>query len=156
MGFYTVFLSVRLHQTCYEKNCRSSRIELIERVFIGSVIIFLFFRRRALMEVQALAALGTWMLTDRSLMMTIWFYFFWCMIKFISGYHEHIISYFTSWFENKQLYIQMELCDNSLSLNNYSRMATDVVLEIMYQVSSLCLLVNSSSFFSVHCVLIWS
>lgn len=88
------------------------------------------------MEVQALAALGTWMLADRSLMMTIWFYYFLCMINFISGYHENIVSYFTSWFENKQLYIQMELCDNSLSLNNYSRMATDVVLGIMYQVGS--------------------
>ncbi|CAN6482934.1 unnamed protein product [Victoria cruziana] len=47
-------------------------------------------RRRALMEVQALAAVG---------------------------FHRNIVGYYTSWFENDQLYIQMELCDHSLSLS---------------------------------------
>ncbi|CAN6482929.1 unnamed protein product [Victoria cruziana] len=47
-------------------------------------------RRRALMEVQALAAVG---------------------------FHRDIVGYYTSWFENDQLYIQMELCDHSLSLS---------------------------------------
>ncbi|KAJ0962798.1 hypothetical protein J5N97_027920 [Dioscorea zingiberensis] len=47
-------------------------------------------RMRGLMEVQALAALGS---------------------------HENIVGYYTSWFENDQLYIQMELCDQSLTVN---------------------------------------
>ncbi|KAL2945451.1 Wee1-like protein kinase, partial [Bienertia sinuspersici] len=46
-------------------------------------------RRKALMEVQALAALG---------------------------FHENIVAYHTSCFENEQLYIQMELCEYSLSI----------------------------------------
>ncbi|KAJ8623024.1 hypothetical protein MRB53_031553 [Persea americana] len=66
-------------------------------------------RRRALMEVQALAALGS---------------------------HENIVGYYTSWFENEQLYIQMELCDHSLSINKYSQLSTEgEVLEAMYQIA---------------------
>ncbi|PWA62508.1 WEE1-like kinase [Artemisia annua] len=66
-------------------------------------------RQKALMEVQALAALG---------------------------YHDNIVGYNTSWFENGQLYIQMELCDHSLSINRLSRpCAEDEVLEAMHQIA---------------------
>ncbi|KAL8513454.1 hypothetical protein ACS0TY_012785 [Phlomoides rotata] len=65
-------------------------------------------RRKALMEVQALAALG---------------------------YHENIVGYFSSWFENEQLYIQLELCDHSLSVNKLSKPFTErQALEAMYQI----------------------
>lgn len=67
-------------------------------------------RRKALMEVQALAALG---------------------------YHENIVGYYTSWFENEQLYIQMEICDHSLSVNKGSELlAEGQVLEVLYQVAN--------------------
>ncbi|CAK9175966.1 unnamed protein product [Ilex paraguariensis] len=66
-------------------------------------------RRKALMEVQALAALGS---------------------------HENIVSYYSSWFENEHLYIQMELCDHSLSINRFSKLSTEGgVLEAMHQVA---------------------
>ncbi|GFQ08376.1 wee1-like protein kinase [Phtheirospermum japonicum] len=66
-------------------------------------------RRKALMEVQALAALG---------------------------YHENIVSYYSSWFENVQLYIQLELCDHSLSINKLSKLLTEgEALEAMYQIA---------------------
>ncbi|KAG9450093.1 hypothetical protein H6P81_010058 [Aristolochia fimbriata] len=65
-------------------------------------------RRRALMEVQALAALGS---------------------------HENIVGYYSSWFENEQLYIQMELCDRSLSLHTNPPMSTEKVLAAMYQIA---------------------
>ncbi|KNA17261.1 hypothetical protein SOVF_081540 [Spinacia oleracea] len=66
-------------------------------------------RRKALMEVQALAALG---------------------------FHENIVAYNTSWFENEQLYIQMELCDYSLSSYNSSRLLTEEeVLAAFFQIS---------------------
>lgn len=66
-------------------------------------------RQKALMEVQALAALG---------------------------YHENIVGYNTSWFENEQLYIQMELCDHSLSINHSTRLCHEAeVLEAMHQVA---------------------
>ncbi|KAJ4969533.1 hypothetical protein NE237_016234 [Protea cynaroides] len=55
-------------------------------------------RRQALMEVQALAALG---------------------------FHENVVGYYTSWFENEQLYIQMELCDHSLSIRESSPLFTE-------------------------------
>ncbi|KAL0370589.1 UNVERIFIED_CONTAM: Wee1-like protein kinase [Sesamum angustifolium] len=55
-------------------------------------------RRKALMEVQALAALG---------------------------YHENIVGYYSSWFENEQLYIQLELCDHSLSVNKLPKLLTE-------------------------------
>ncbi|GJS20516.1 thylakoid lumenal 16.5 kDa protein, chloroplastic, partial [Tanacetum coccineum] len=37
------------------------------------------------------------------------------------GYHDNIAGYNTSRFENERLYIQMELCDQSLSINHSSR-----------------------------------
>ncbi|KAL5839245.1 hypothetical protein ACOSQ4_011853 [Xanthoceras sorbifolium] len=64
-------------------------------------------RRKALMEVQALAALG---------------------------FHENVVGYYSSWFENEQLYIQMELCDHSLSINKISRLFTEgEVLKVLHQ-----------------------
>ncbi|CAI9105353.1 OLC1v1004259C1 [Oldenlandia corymbosa var. corymbosa] len=66
-------------------------------------------RRRALMEVQALAALGS---------------------------HQNIVGYYSSWFENEKLYIQMELCDHSLSISRYRRLLMETeVLEIMHQIA---------------------
>lgn len=59
------------------------------------------------MEVQALAALGS---------------------------HENVVGYYTSWFENEQLYIQMELCDRSLSTNKGHIPKGGEVLEVLYQV----------------------
>ncbi|WJX79737.1 Mitosis inhibitor protein kinase wee1 [Trifolium repens] len=67
-------------------------------------------RRKALMEVQALAALGS---------------------------HENIVGYYTSWLENEQLYIQMEICDHSLSVKKGSEfLAEGQVLEALYQVAN--------------------
>ena len=48
------------------------------------------------------------------------------------------MGYYTSWFENEQLYIQMEICDHSLSVNKGSELlAEGQVLEALYQVSFL-------------------
>ncbi|KAK7303841.1 hypothetical protein RJT34_14758 [Clitoria ternatea] len=67
-------------------------------------------RTKALMEVQALAALG---------------------------HHENIVGYYSSWFENEQLYIQMELCDHSLSLKKCSALVTEEqVLQALFQVAN--------------------
>nr|DAD33372.1 TPA_asm: hypothetical protein HUJ06_012223 [Nelumbo nucifera] len=69
-------------------------------------------KRQALMEVQALAALGS---------------------------HANIVNYYTSWFENEHLYIQMELCDCSLSIKESSPFFSEgEVLEIMYQICTDC------------------
>ncbi|KAK1406033.1 hypothetical protein QVD17_42229 [Tagetes erecta] len=66
-------------------------------------------RQKALMEVQALAAVG---------------------------YHENIVGYNTCWFENEQLYIQMELCDHNISINHSSRLVPEgQVLEAMHQMA---------------------
>ncbi|KAI7728870.1 hypothetical protein M8C21_029785 [Ambrosia artemisiifolia] len=66
-------------------------------------------RQKALMEVQALAALG---------------------------YHDNIVGYNTSWFENEQLYIQMELCDHNISINHSSKICPEGdVLEAMHQIA---------------------
>ncbi|KAL3849781.1 hypothetical protein ACJIZ3_011663 [Penstemon smallii] len=66
-------------------------------------------RRKALMEVQALAALGT---------------------------HENIVGYYSSWFENEQLYIQLELCDHSLSMNKPPKLSTEgEALKAMHQIA---------------------
>ncbi|CAN1197971.1 Wee1-like protein kinase [Linum perenne] len=66
-------------------------------------------RRKALMEVQALAALGC---------------------------HENIVGYYSSWFENEQLYIQMELCDCSLSIKNLQKRLTEAeVLSVLHQIA---------------------
>nr|QYW07155.1 wee1-like protein kinase [Dimocarpus longan] len=66
-------------------------------------------RRKALMEVQALAALG---------------------------FHENIVGYYSSWFEDEQFYIQMELCDHSLSINKVSKLFTEgEVLKALHQIA---------------------
>ncbi|KAK1292931.1 Wee1-like protein kinase [Acorus calamus] len=65
-------------------------------------------RRHALMEVQALSALGP---------------------------HENIVGYYNSWFENEQLYIQMELCDHSLSTKRSPRVPAGEALDTMYQIA---------------------
>lgn len=66
-------------------------------------------RRKALLEVQALAALGS---------------------------HENIVGYYSSWFENEQLYIQMELCDHSLSDKKASQFfAEGEVLKALHQIA---------------------
>ncbi|KAI3975248.1 hypothetical protein MKX01_033488 [Papaver californicum] len=66
-------------------------------------------RRQALMEVQALAAFG---------------------------YHKNVVGYYTAWFENEQLFIQMELCDGSLSIKRSSQLFTeDEALEVMHQIA---------------------
>ncbi|KAL0925049.1 hypothetical protein M5K25_003356 [Dendrobium thyrsiflorum] len=64
-------------------------------------------RKYALREVQALAALG---------------------------YHANIVGYHTSWFENDKLYIQMEICDHSLSKGQIPRSGD--VLEVLYQMAT--------------------
>ncbi|WVZ77970.1 hypothetical protein U9M48_025757 [Paspalum notatum var. saurae] len=64
-------------------------------------------RRQAVKEVQAMAALGS---------------------------HENIVRYFTSWFENEQLYIQMELCDCCLSTNQKQPLKCGEALELLYQI----------------------
>ncbi|KAL6888540.1 hypothetical protein ACP4OV_009566 [Aristida adscensionis] len=64
-------------------------------------------RRQAVKEVQALAALGS---------------------------HENIVGYFNSWFENEQLYIQMELCDRCLSINRNQALRCGEALELLYQI----------------------
>ncbi|KAF4384848.1 hypothetical protein G4B88_000244 [Cannabis sativa] len=66
-------------------------------------------RRKALMEVQCLGALGS---------------------------HENIVGYYSSWFENEQLYIQMELCDCSLSINGSHQLLSETeVLEAVHQIA---------------------
>ncbi|KAK9945619.1 hypothetical protein M0R45_011125 [Rubus argutus] len=66
-------------------------------------------RRKALMEVQCLAAIGS---------------------------HANIVGYYSSWFENEKLYIQTELCDHSLSVTNFSRPFTEgEVLVALYQIA---------------------
>ncbi|KAG2648361.1 hypothetical protein PVAP13_1NG033900, partial [Panicum virgatum] len=64
-------------------------------------------RRQAVKEVQAMAALGS---------------------------HENIVRYFTAWFENEQLYIQMELCDRCLSMNRNQPLKCGEALELLYQI----------------------
>ncbi|KAK6940951.1 Protein kinase domain, partial [Dillenia turbinata] len=67
-------------------------------------------RRKALMEIQALAALGS---------------------------HENIVGYYSSWFENEKLYTQMELCDCSLSIIKSSQTLSEgQVLEAMHQIAT--------------------
>ncbi|CAK8544314.1 unnamed protein product [Lathyrus sativus] len=67
-------------------------------------------RKKALMEVQALAALGS---------------------------HENIVGYYSSWFESEQLYIQMDICDHSLSKFKGSELLSEgQLLEVLYQVAN--------------------
>ncbi|KAH0866718.1 hypothetical protein HID58_083929 [Brassica napus] len=65
-------------------------------------------RRKAMMEVQALAALG---------------------------FHENVVGYYNSWFENEQLYIQLELCDHSLSKKSSLKISEREILVIMHQIA---------------------
>ncbi|KAG9155845.1 hypothetical protein Leryth_004086 [Lithospermum erythrorhizon] len=66
-------------------------------------------RRKALMEVQAMASLGS---------------------------HQNIVRYYTSWFEDDHLYIQMELCEHSLSMSQSSKSYTEEeVLEALHQIA---------------------
>ncbi|KAJ0236218.1 Wee1-like protein kinase [Hirschfeldia incana] len=65
-------------------------------------------RSKAMMEVQALAALG---------------------------FHENVVGYYNSWFENEQLYIQLELCDHSLSKKSSPRISEREILVIMHQIA---------------------
>jgi serine/threonine protein kinase len=52
------------------------------------------------------------------------------------GCHENIVGYYSSWFENEQLYIQMELCDCSLSVNRSSKSLTEgEALQVLFQVN---------------------
>lgn len=52
------------------------------------------------------------------------------------GFHENIVAYHTSWFEDEQLYIQMELCDHSLSSYNSSCSLTEEeVMEAFFQIA---------------------
>ncbi|XP_057776597.1 wee1-like protein kinase [Salvia miltiorrhiza] len=74
-------------------------------------------RRKALMEVQALAALG---------------------------YHENVVGYYSSWFENEHLYIQLELCDHSLSVNTLPKLLTEIeALDAMYQIAKALQFIHS-------------
>ncbi|KAG6429181.1 hypothetical protein SASPL_107225 [Salvia splendens] len=74
-------------------------------------------RRKALMEVQALAALG---------------------------YHENVVGYYSSWFENEHLYIQLELCDHSLSVNTLPKLLTQAeALDAMYQIAKALQFIHS-------------
>lgn len=90
------------------------------------------------MEVQALAAIGFY-ITFLSLVL---FYNGFYIISFsligilvFLGSHENIVGYYSSWFENEQLYIQMELCDHSLSIRKYSALFTEgQVLDALFQV----------------------
>lgn len=59
------------------------------------------------------------------------------MIHIFSGYHENVVGYHSSWFENEQLYIQLELCDHSLSVNKLPKLLTEgEALDAMYQVNN--------------------
>lgn len=62
---------------------------------------------------------------------------FWNLsIPIFPGYHENIVGYYSSWFENEQLYIQLELCDHSLSINRLPKLLTEgEALEAMHQVN---------------------
>jgi wee1-like protein kinase len=63
----------------------------------------------------------------------------------LSGNHENIVGYFTSWFEADKLYIQMELCDRCLSLNGDKPLEVGDALDLLYQVGVLILFVSAWS-----------
>ena len=94
------------------------------------------------MEVQALAVLGLYGFFHKFYTSTISSPQIWlCLFPnqnhrfaFV-GSHENIVGYYTSWFENEKLYIQMELCDHSLSIKRSSHLFTEgEVLEPMHKV----------------------
>ncbi|GJU59842.1 Wee1-like protein kinase [Tanacetum coccineum] len=70
------------------------------------------------------------------------------------GYHDNIAGYNTSRFENERLYIQMELCDQSLSINHSSRPCTeDEALEAMHQLSKVGQAIENNDLSSAGSVL---
>ncbi|KAF8015071.1 hypothetical protein BT93_H0764 [Corymbia citriodora subsp. variegata] len=73
-------------------------------------------RRKALMEVQSLAALGS---------------------------HENIVGYYSSWFENEHLYFQMEFCESSLSSQMSSRLTECDALTFLHQLAELLLFMHT-------------
>ncbi|KAI4304526.1 hypothetical protein MLD38_040022 [Melastoma candidum] len=74
-------------------------------------------RRLALMEVQSLAALGS---------------------------QENIVGYYSSWFEDEHLYIQMEICDYSVSMQKSSHLFTeDEALVVLHQIAKALSFVHS-------------
>lgn len=100
---------------------------------IVTLIFYSFSRRQALMEVQSLAALGYSFI----IFVIIDFHFFIVIESKISctGFHENIVGYHTSWFENEKLYIQMELCDHSLSFSKSHILPKEEIFEVLYQVN---------------------
>lgn len=89
------------------------------------------------MEVQTLAALGILLFHTSAT-----FSFLVCIIVYLNcffflGSHENIVGYYTSWFENEQLYIQMELCDRSLSISKGQTLKGGEAFKIIYQVLNL-------------------
>jgi len=52
------------------------------------------------------------------------------------GFHENIVGYYSLWSDNGQLYIQLELCDHSLSTKNCPALLTERhEIEALYQVA---------------------
>jgi serine/threonine protein kinase len=87
------------------------------------------------MEVQALAALG--MKVNFLLVFVFLLNIFFNKVYHLCflGSHENVVGYYSSWFENEQLYIQMELCDQSLSISRSSQLFTEgEVLQVLHQV----------------------
>ncbi|KAK3415568.1 hypothetical protein EUGRSUZ_H01185 [Eucalyptus grandis] len=72
-------------------------------------------RRKALLEVQSLAALGS---------------------------HENIVGYYSSWFGNEHLYIQMELCDSNLSCQKSSCFTQCDALTFLHQLAKVLLFMH--------------
>lgn len=58
-------------------------------------------------------------------------------ILLFAGFHENVVGYYCSWFENEQLYIQLELCDHSLSKKSSLKISEREILVIMHQVHTL-------------------
>lgn len=59
------------------------------------------------------------------------------VVNCLAGAHEHVVRYFTAWFESDYCYIQTELCDGTLtqSRNSDSGVSLEAsLLEIMRQV----------------------
>ncbi|MCO5561784.1 hypothetical protein L7F22_015408 [Adiantum nelumboides] len=68
------------------------------------------------------------------------------MHHLFSGLHEHIVRYHTAWFENNQLYIQMELCEGCI-LSNKKPASTGTqekfLLEALRQVAEALAFIHS-------------
>lgn len=84
------------------------------------------------MEVQALAVLGIIISKKPVFVFSIPQLTIYCFQ--ILGSHENIVGYYTSWFENERLYIQMELCDRSLSISQGQSIKSEEAFKIIYQV----------------------